>query len=378
MASLHDTRTTYTDSRTADTEQTSNSLLQEQVLWKLLLLTGLAYLMWSDNISIILGPVSINEATEQAEGGRVQAAIFEYPATPKKDRKSHLPEVQVTLPAGALNVVPGLGEEAGAALSAHPGVQHLSFTGSVAVGRLIQTAAAKHTIPVTLELGGKSPQIVFADADLDAALPFLVNAGIQNAGQTCSAASRILVERGVFDEVVARMAERYRALRVGPALDDLDVGPVISARQREIVEGYLAVAHESGLHIAATAGRVASAPAGGYYVPPTLVADVVPGHRLAQEEIFLLGSLTGEAGMGQRSVGSIVIRHDSGVKIRGGEQAKREEVGFCLPIGPAVRPKARRSAALHYVFRRRPVADAPSPFAIRQGLRPVLCLSAST
>ena len=190
------------------------------------------------------------------------------------------------LPAGALNVVPGLGEEAGAALSAHPGVQHLSFTGSVAVGRLIQTAAARHTIPVTLELGGKSPQIVFADADLEAALPFLVNAGIQNAGQTCSAASRILVERGVFDEVVARMAARYRALRVGPALDDLDVGPVISARQRDIVEGYLALAHESGLNIAAAAPRAASAPAGGYYVQPTLVADVPAAHRLAQEEVF--------------------------------------------------------------------------------------------
>lgn len=190
------------------------------------------------------------------------------------------------LPAGALNVVPGLGEEAGAALSAHPGVQHLSFTGSVSVGRLIQAAAARHTIPVTLELGGKSPQIVFADADLDAALPFLVNTGIQNAGQTCSAASRILVERGVFDEVVARMAARYRALRVGPALDDLDVGPVISARQREIVEGYLALAHESGLNIAAAAERAASAPAGGYYVAPTLVADVPAAHRLAQEEIF--------------------------------------------------------------------------------------------
>ena len=93
------------------------------------------------------------------------------------------------LPAGALNIVPGLGEEAGAALSSHPGVAHLSFTGSVAVGQLIQAAAAQNTIPVTLELGGKSPQIVFADADLDAALPFLVNAGIQNAGQTCSAAS---------------------------------------------------------------------------------------------------------------------------------------------------------------------------------------------
>ena len=128
---------------------------------------------------------------------------------------------QSGLPAGALNVVPGLGEEAGAALTAHPDIAHLSFTGSVAVGRLVQAAAAQNTIPVTLELGGKSPQLVFGDADLDAALPFLVNAGIQNAGQTCSAASRILVERSRLPEVVQRMAERYRALRVGPALDDL-------------------------------------------------------------------------------------------------------------------------------------------------------------
>ena len=190
------------------------------------------------------------------------------------------------LPAGALNVVPGLGEESGAALSAHPGVRHISFTGSVQVGTLIQTAAAKNAIPVTLELGGKSPQIVFADADLDAALPFLVNAGIQNAGQTCSAASRILVERAVFDEVVARMAERYRALRVGPAMDDLDVGPVISVRQREIVEGYLGLVRDSGLHVAAQASLAEGVPAGGFYVRPTLVADVMPGHRIAQEEIF--------------------------------------------------------------------------------------------
>jgi aldehyde dehydrogenase (NAD+) len=190
------------------------------------------------------------------------------------------------LPAGALNVVPGLGEEAGAALSAHRGVRHISFTGSVAVGTLIQTAAAKNAIPVTLELGGKSPQIVFADADLDAALPFLVNAGIQNAGQTCSAASRILVERAIFDEVVARMADRYRALRVGPALDDLDIGPVISARQREIVQGYLDVVKDGGLHIAAQAPLPATLPPGGCWVAPTLVAEVNPGHRIAQEEIF--------------------------------------------------------------------------------------------
>jgi len=187
------------------------------------------------------------------------------------------------LPAGALNVVPGLGEEAGAALAAHPGVQHISFTGSVAVGRLIQTAAAQHVVPVTLELGGKSPQLVFDDADLDAALPFLVNAGIQNAGQTCSAASRILVQRGVYAQVAARMAERYRALRVAPALDDGDVGPVISERQCEIVGGYLALAREAGVQVLA---QPALPDGPGYWVPPTLVDGAGPGHRLSQEEIF--------------------------------------------------------------------------------------------
>ena len=194
------------------------------------------------------------------------------------------------LPAGALNVVPGLGEEAGAALSAHTGVRHISFTGSVGVGQLIQAAAAKNAIPVTLELGGKSPQLVFDDADLDAALPFLVNAGIQNAGQTCSAASRILVQRGVFDTVVARMSERYRALRLGPALADLDVGPLISRRQQEIVQGYLSLLRDDRRDgdpvIAAQAPLPPDLPTGGCYVPPTLVAEVHPTHRLAQEEIF--------------------------------------------------------------------------------------------
>ncbi|MDE3121688.1 MAG: aldehyde dehydrogenase family protein [Paracoccaceae bacterium] len=188
------------------------------------------------------------------------------------------------LPPGALNVVPGLGEEAGAALSAHPGVRHLSFTGSVAVGELVQAAAARNVVPVTLELGGKSPQVVFADADLDKALPFLVNAGIQNAGQTCSASSRILVERSRYAEVVERMAARYGALKVGPALADLDVGPLISARQKEIVEGFLALSGD--LTVAARGAVVADAPSGGHYVAPALLADVRPDHRLAQDEIF--------------------------------------------------------------------------------------------
>jgi aldehyde dehydrogenase (NAD+) len=187
-------------------------------------------------------------------------------------------------PEGALNVVPGLGEEAGAALATHPGVRHLSFTGSVAVGALVQAAAARHVAPVTLELGGKSPQLVFADADLDRALPFLVNAGIQNAGQTCSASSRILVERRRYGEVVERMAARYRSLKVGPADADLDVGPLISERQKSIVSRF--IAEGADLETAARGEIVADAPGGGHYVAPTLFADVAPGHRLAQDEIF--------------------------------------------------------------------------------------------
>jgi aldehyde dehydrogenase (NAD+) len=188
------------------------------------------------------------------------------------------------LPAGAVNVVPGLGEEAGAALAAHPGLDHVSFTGSVAVGQRIQAAAAANVVPVTLELGGKSPQLVFDDADLDAALPLLVRPGIQNAGQTCSAAARILVQRGVYDRVVAEMGARYDALRAGPALDDLDLGPLITPAQKSAVEGFLA----RGLDLA-VAGRgrvIEGAPAGGNYLAPVLLADAPPDHLLAREEIF--------------------------------------------------------------------------------------------
>ena len=188
------------------------------------------------------------------------------------------------LPDGALNVVPGLGAEAGAALTEHAGVHHISFTGSVGVGRLIQRVAAEHIVPVTLELGGKSPQVVFEDADVEAALPFLVNAGIQNAGQTCSASSRILVQQSRYDEVVNAMAERYRNLHAAPALADREVGPLVSARQKEIVEGFLAKG--SDLETAATGQIVDDAPSGGSYVAPHLFTGVKSDHVLAQDEIF--------------------------------------------------------------------------------------------
>jgi len=190
------------------------------------------------------------------------------------------------LPAGALNVTPGTGIDAGAALAAHPGVNHVSFTGSTDVGVAVQSAAARNTVPVTLELGGKSPQLVFDDADLDAALPYLVNAGVQNAGQTCSAGSRILVQRGVYDQVVKSLSERFAALRVGPATDDLDVGPLISEKQKTVVSGFIESGKRSGLKVAAEGGIADNAPAEGHYVRPTLFIDVDPDHELAQREIF--------------------------------------------------------------------------------------------
>jgi aldehyde dehydrogenase (NAD+) len=118
--------------------------------------------------------------------------------------------VNVGLPEGALNIVTGLGREAGAALAMHPGIEHISFTGSPATGAWVAQEAAKRHCPVTMELGGKGPQVVFADADLEAALPVLVNAIVQNAGQTCSAGSRLLVERSRYEEVVEKLGARFR------------------------------------------------------------------------------------------------------------------------------------------------------------------------
>jgi aldehyde dehydrogenase (NAD+) len=183
-------------------------------------------------------------------------------------------------------VVPGIGTEAGAALSGHRDVNHISFTGSVPVGEAVQKAAGENVVPVTLELGGKSPQIVFDDADLDAALPFLVNAGIQNAGQTCSAASRILVQCGVLDEVTKRMGEAYGELTVGPAKDNHRLGPLVSARQKEIVEGFLQRATKDGLLIAGQGRFIEDLPSDGAYVLPTLLADVPEDHPITKDEVF--------------------------------------------------------------------------------------------
>jgi aldehyde dehydrogenase (NAD+) len=189
-------------------------------------------------------------------------------------------------PDGALNVVTGLGREAGAALAAHTGIDHLSFTGSPATGAWVAQEAAKRHCPVTLELGGKGPQLVFADADLDAALPVLVNAIVQNAGQTCSAGSRLLVERSRYEETLNKLGARFIALRVGPALADLDCGPLIRASQLERVNAFLADARAGGIATVAEGTIVSDAPPRGYYVAPRLLRDVPPQSRIACEEVF--------------------------------------------------------------------------------------------
>ena len=189
-------------------------------------------------------------------------------------------------PDGALNIVTGLGRVAGAALSAHPGIDFLSFTGSPETGTAVQTAAAMNHVGVTLELGGKSAQVLFDDADLDRALPVLVNAIIQNGGQTCSAGSRLLIQRGIFRDVVDAVSERFRSLRAGHPEREPDLGPLINQAQQRRVQAYLDRAKQEGLNLAGVGTIASDAPEGGYYVPPAFFAPVPHESPLSQEEVF--------------------------------------------------------------------------------------------
>ena len=193
---------------------------------------------------------------------------------------------EVGFPAGAINIVTGYGHEVGDALARHPGIDHISFTGSPKVGTLIQQVAAERHCPVTLELGGKSPQIVFADADLDAAVPAVINAIVQNAGQTCSAGSRVLIEQPIYEALLARLGQAFEALRVGPAAMDLDVGPLIRQSQQQRVWDFLSDAQVAHIPMVAQGMIVDDAPETGFYQVPTLLRDVPANHRLAQEEVF--------------------------------------------------------------------------------------------
>jgi aldehyde dehydrogenase (NAD+) len=191
------------------------------------------------------------------------------------------------VPPGVLNVVPGTGSEAGVALASDPDINQLTFTGSVDVGVQVAKMAADNVVPVVMELGGKSPNIVFADADLDLAVQGVANAIFQNAGQTCSAGSRLLVERKAHAALVERLTARAKAMRIGPGVSDPDMGPIISKRQLEVIEGYVKAGKSEGALVAAGGDRPSdSSLGGGFYFQPTLLDRVSPEMRVAQEEIF--------------------------------------------------------------------------------------------
>jgi len=194
--------------------------------------------------------------------------------------------LEAGFPEGVLNVVTGYGREAGAALAGHPGVDYVTFTGSPPTGTAIQQAAAVNNRGVTMELGGKSPQIVFADADLDAAIPVLVGAIIQNGGQTCSAGSRILIERPVYEKVAEALGERFGCLVAGPHDADLDLGALISRRQKARVAAMTEAAEAAGAPVLARGTVAPDAPQGGFYFAPVLFGPVDPGAEIAQAEVF--------------------------------------------------------------------------------------------
>jgi aldehyde dehydrogenase (NAD+) len=189
-------------------------------------------------------------------------------------------------PRGALNIVTGKGAVAGAALASHPGIDFLSFTGSPAIGQAVQKLAADHFIACTLELGGKSPQVVFADADLEAAVPVLRRAIIQNAGQTCSAGSRVLVEQSIYGALVERLKDSFAKVRVGSPEMDLDCGPIINEKQRQRVLGFADGAQKDGAALLAEGSIDPRVPSGGYYVKPMLFGGVPRNAVLALEEVF--------------------------------------------------------------------------------------------
>lgn len=188
------------------------------------------------------------------------------------------------LPRGVLNVITGVGSVAGDALTRHPGVDKITFTGSTQVGRAIQIAAAETFKPVTLELGGKSPQIILGDADIAAATAGTAMGLFFNAGEVCAAGSRILVERGIRDEVVDGLVTAAKGIRVGDPFDPLTtMGALINSKQRDRVLSYIDIGQSEGAEIAAGGS---SPNTSGYFVEPTIFTNANNSMRIAQEEIF--------------------------------------------------------------------------------------------
>ena len=187
-------------------------------------------------------------------------------------------------PDGVINIVPGYGETAGAALAAHPDVDKVAFTGSTEVGKLIIQAAAGNLKKVSLELGGKSPNVILDDADLDSAIPGAASAIFFNHGQCCCAGSRLYVEKKVFDKVVDGVAQSAEKIRVKPGFDpDCDMGPLVSEEQLKRVCGYLESGAKEGAKAVTGGSRLGDQ---GYFVKPTVLVDTTENMKVVQEEIF--------------------------------------------------------------------------------------------
>lgn len=193
---------------------------------------------------------------------------------------------ELDLPAGVFNHVTGYGYEAGAALAGHPLINQLTFTGSVATGISVGQAAMANVVPATLELGGKSPNIVFADCDMEATVAGVVRSIIQNAGQTCSAGARLLVEESFKDEFLKKVIEQFGKLTIGAGIEDKDIGPILNERQFDRVMGIINIAREEGEILFGGNQVTVEGFENGFYIEPTIVDGVSPHSRIAQEEVF--------------------------------------------------------------------------------------------
>ncbi|WP_346430180.1 aldehyde dehydrogenase family protein [Cupriavidus basilensis] len=195
--------------------------------------------------------------------------------------------LEAGVPEGVINVVTGYGYEAGAALAAHMGVDRIAFTGSTVTGREIIKASAGNMKRIQLELGGKSPDIVFADANLDKAVPGAAMGVFNNSGQICSAGTRIFVQRSIHEEFVSRLVDFTKTIKVGdPFEPGVQLGPLVSKRQLDRVMTYMAIGADEGARLAAGGNRLAGELAEGYFVAPTVFDDVSNDMRIAREEIF--------------------------------------------------------------------------------------------
>ncbi|SDR16088.1 aldehyde dehydrogenase family protein [Pseudovibrio sp. Tun.PSC04-5.I4] len=194
--------------------------------------------------------------------------------------------LEAGIPPGVLNILTGLGEEAGAALSYNPEIDFITFTGSLEVGTMIQSAAARNHIGCTLELGGKSPQIIFEDADLNKALPVIKDCILKNAGQTCSAGSRLLVHQSRWEEVVDTLRMSFKSLVSGSYEANLDLGPLINAAQVRRVNAFCDQAEADGVALIGEGTIAPAAPSEGYYTTAKVYGPVPIDHALAQDEVF--------------------------------------------------------------------------------------------